>query len=128
MEYSISIRIDIKKNSNHIELENLIYDCGYNLNSTNIFNDFDLDGRNKFVKNNNKIIILEFEEENNLLNFIKFIKKMKKLDIEYIYEKNNIIYADKKYLNNIDYDKNFLIDKININYELDKYKKINNLL
>jgi len=128
MEYSISIRIDIKKNSNHIELENLIYDCGYNLNSTNIFNDFDLDGRNKFIKNNNKIIILEFEEENNLLNFIKFIKKMKILDIEYIYEKNNIIYADKKYLNNIDYDKKILINKININYELDKYKKINNLL
>lgn len=128
MEYSISIRIDIKKNSNHIELENLIYDCGYDLNSTNIFNDFDLDGRNKFVKNNNKIIILEFEEEDNLLNFIKFIKKIKTLDIEYIYEKNNIIYADKKYLNNIYYDKFFLINKININYELDKYKKINNLL
>ena len=104
MEYSISIRIDIKKNTNHIELENLIYDCGYNLYAINIFNDFDLDGRNKYIKNNNKVIILEFDEENNLLNFIKFIKKMKKLDIEYIYEKNNIIYADNKYLNNIDYD------------------------
>jgi hypothetical protein len=53
---------------------------------------------------------------------------MKNLDIEYIYEKNNIIYADKKYLNNIEYDKKILIDKININYQLDKYKKINNLL
>jgi hypothetical protein len=128
MEYSISIRIDIKKNTNHIELENLIYDCGYNLNAINIFNDFDLDGRNKYIKNNNKVIILEFEEENNLLNFIKFIKKIKKLDIEYIYEKNNIIYADNKYLNNTDYDKKILIDKINKNYMLDKYKKINNLL
>ena len=128
MEYSISIRINMKKNLNHVELENLIYDIGNSYNSINIYKDFDLDGINKFIKNNNMIIILEFEEEINLINFIKFIKKINNIEIEYIYEKNNIIYGDKKYINNIENNKNLLIDKINKNNESNKYKNILNLL
>ena len=57
MEYSIAINMNLKNISNHLELENLIYDCGNNCNSINIYNDYELQGINKYIKKNNKIII-----------------------------------------------------------------------
>jgi hypothetical protein len=104
MEYNIAISMNLINLSNHLELENLIYDCGNNCNSTNIYNDYEIEGINKYIKKNNKIIILDFEEENDLINFLNFIKNqiqniIQNIRIDYIYVDNNIIYGDNKYIN-----------------------------
>jgi hypothetical protein len=136
MEYNIAISMNLKNLSNHLELENLIYDCGNNCNSTNIYNDYELQGINKYIKKNNKIIILDFEEEDDLINFLIFIKNQiqdmtQNITIDYIYINNDIIYGTKKYLNSISntlFDKNLLLDKISKNKLNSSYKKIINLL
>lgn len=123
MSYSISLNINLKNNNNHSETENLLIDCGNNLNASNIYNDYELEGTNNFIKKNNKIILFEFEELNNLNDFIILLKDLKKNQnhkfyIEYIYYINNILYANNKYLNNLNKNlisKEDLLEKIEIN-------------
>ena len=123
MSYSISLNINLKNNNNHSETENLLIDCGNNLYASNIYNDYELEGINNFIKKNNKIILFEFEELNNLTDFIILLKDLKKNQnhkfyIEYIYYINNILYANNKYLNNLNpnlISKEDLLEKIEIN-------------
>ena len=123
MSYSISLNINLKNNSNHSQTENLLTDSGNNLNATNIYNDYELEGVNNFIKKNNKIILFEFEELSNIKNFLILLKELKKdknhnFYIEYIYYINNILYANKKYLNNLNKElinKEELLKKIEIN-------------
>ena len=130
MEFSISLRLNLKKISNHIELENLIYEIGHNCNASNIYSDYDLYGVNNYIKSNFKIIIIELNNSELLLNFMKLINDFNKVEIEYIYDNNEIIYADRKYLYNLEMiqNKNILLDKIEKNAKLIKYKKIYNLI
>ena len=123
MSYSISLNINLKNNNNHSETENLLIDYGNNLCASTIYNDYEVEGINNFIKKNNKIILFEFEELNNLNYFIVLIKKLKKnkdhnFYIEYIYYINNILYANNKYLNNLNKNlvkKEDLLKKIEIN-------------
>ena len=123
MSYSISLNINLKNNNNHSETENLLIDCGNNLYASNIYNDYELEGINNFIKKNNKIILFEFEELNNFTDFIILLKDLKKNQnhkfyIEYIYYINNILYANNKYLNNLNpnlISKKDLLEKIEIN-------------
>lgn len=117
MEYSISVRLDLKKISNAYEVENLIYDIGNNCNATNIYSDFELYGTNNYIKNNFKMVIIELDNKNSLLNLLEIVKNLSKTEIEYIYCNNEIIYGDRKYLNNLELNqnKNLLINKINEN-------------
>ena len=101
MSYSIAIKIKVKNNTNLTSCENLVYDIANNLNSNNIYYDYELEGINKFIKKNNKIMIIEFDNINSLCDFIKFIKTLREVIIDYIYNDNNIIYASKNYLNNL---------------------------
>ena len=128
MDYSIAISINIKNNSNVTRSENLIYDIGKNCNSINIYFDHELEGENKHIKKNNSIIIFEFENIKNLIDFINFIKTLKNIEqisIDYIYNNNNIIFANNKYLNSLKdclINKKDLIlkieeNKLNINYK-----------
>ena len=142
MSYSISLIVDLKNNSDHSQTENLIYDIGYNCNASNIYNDFELEGINNYVKKNNKIIILEFESIESICKFISFLKNIKlqtqtkpktqtKPTIEYIYENNNILYATNKYLNSLDstqHNKQDLLKKIEANRLKEEYKLIYNNL
>jgi hypothetical protein len=126
MSYSIALILNLK-NPNMFQLENLIYDACKDCNVTNIYNDYELEGINKYIKKNTKIIISEFENIENICYFIKFIKILKTIKIEYIYDNNNILYATEKYLNAIDnnlYDKKKLIKIIENNKENIKYKSI----
>ena len=104
MNLTISINQNLKFNNEHLQVENLIHDIANNTNCYNIYNDFDLDGINNYIKNNNKIYIIEYDNIDYFINFLVFIKtiikKNKNLYIEYIYDNNNILYASKKYLNN----------------------------
>ena len=74
MSYSISLNINLKNNNNHSETENLLIDCGNNLYASNLYKDYELEGINNFIKKNNKIILFEFEELNNITNFIILLK------------------------------------------------------
>tara|TARA_B110001450_G_scaffold73943_2_gene70358 strand:+ start:11266 stop:11676 length:411 start_codon:yes stop_codon:yes gene_type:complete len=123
MSYSISLNINLKNNNNHSETENLLIDCAYNLYASTIYNDYELEGINNFIKKNNKIILFEFEELNNITNFIILLKNLKEnknhiFYIEYIYYINEILYANNKYLNNLNpnlISKDDLLKKIEIN-------------
>ena len=119
MSFSIAINIKIKNNTNLSSCENLIYDIANNLNNINIYYDYELEGINKFIKKSNKIMIIEFDNKNNLYNFIKIIKTikefMKEFTIDYIYNEDIILYASNKYLNNLQNNfvsKNELINRI----------------
>ena len=77
MCYTISLIINLKNKNNGTELENLIKDSSINCNSSSNYSDFNLEGTNNYVKTNDKVIILEFDEMNNILNFIEFIRTIK---------------------------------------------------
>lgn len=127
MNYSISIIINLINSSNHLYYENLIHDSAHNCNCTTIYNDFELEGINNYIKKNNIIKIIEFDYINDCCNFINFIKVIKELTIETIYNENNILYCTKQYINNLDknlYDKNNVMLLINKNKENQKYKEI----
>jgi len=119
MFYSIAINIKLKNNSNVSSSENLVYNIANNLNSINIYDDYEVEGINKYVKKNNKIMIIEFDNKNDIYNFIKIIKTIKELIIDYIYYENNIIYASNNYLNNL---KDNFISKNELNNRIEKNK------
>tara|TARA_Y100000816_G_scaffold285470_1_gene265160 strand:+ start:1171 stop:1569 length:399 start_codon:yes stop_codon:yes gene_type:complete len=127
MNFSISIIINLINNSNHLYYENLIYDSAYNCNCSTIYNDFELEGINNYIKKNNIIKIIEFDYISDLCNFINFIKVIRELIIETIYNDNSILYCSKQYINNLDknlYNKNNIMLLINKNKENKKYKEI----
>ncbi len=131
MSYSISLILDLKKNSNTFNIEELIKNIAHNCNSCNNYDDYNLDGINKYIRTNEKIMIFEFDEISELLIFLEIIITIKEIKIEYIYYENSLIYASKKYLNNLDknlFDKKqleFTIEKNKNNY---KYKNIYNII
>ena len=130
MSFTISLIINLKK-SNMMNVEDIVKESSQNCNVTSIYYDFDLEGINKYIKKNNKIIILEFEEEIDIINFLKFITLMSDILIEYIYYENSILYSSKKYLNEVSntlHNKNDLLDKIECNKKNEKFKKIYNIL
>ena len=100
--FIISLILDFKKLKEISITESIIYDAAYNSEVSNIYEDYELEGINKHIKSNNKIIISEFESIDNFIIFLKFIKSTKLIDIEYIYKDNNILYAKKNYINKLD--------------------------
>lgn len=130
MSFTISLIINLKK-CNATNTENIIKESSQNCNVSSIYYDFDLEGINKYIKKNNKIIILEFEEEIDLINFLKFITLMREILIEYIYYENSILYSTKNYLAELSktlYNKNNLLEKIEANKKNNKFKKIYDIL
>ena len=130
MSFTISLIIDLKKN-NTSNTENIIKESSQNCNVSLIYYDFDLEGINKYIKKNNKIIILEFEEEINFINFLKFIIFMREILIEYIYYENLILYSSNKYLDKLSktlHNKNEIMNKIESNKKNYDFKKIYDIL
>tara|TARA_Y100000591_G_C21716562_1_gene636446 strand:- start:632 stop:1033 length:402 start_codon:yes stop_codon:yes gene_type:complete len=127
MSYTISINIDLKNNINSESTKNLLIESGFNLNLLNYYFDYELEGINNHVKKNNEIIIIEFEELNNIIDYINFIINMQNINIEYVYDDNNILYGSKKYLNSLkdnNQDKKKLVEIINNNRNNIKYNKL----
>jgi len=130
MSFTISLIINFKK-CNASNIENIIKESSQNCNVSSIYYDFDLEGINKYIKKNNKIIILEFDHQIDLINFLKFITLIKEIVIEYIYYENSILYSSKKYLidqSKILHSKNNLLNKIENNKKNNDFKKIYNIL
>ena len=130
MCFSISLIINLKK-SNALFLENIIIENSNVSNVSNVYNDYELMGINNYIKTNNKIIILEFEEIEKIINFLELIINVREIKIEYIYNDNNILYARKKYLDGLNkllFNKIELINKIDNNKKKKEYNKIYTLL
>jgi hypothetical protein len=134
MVYNISIAIN-NKVFDFSYYSDIITNIANNLNCTIIYEDFELEGINNYVKNNYKIIVVEFDYLQNIIDFIKFVKEIlmtnKILEIQYIYYENSILYCSNKYYNSLDRD--FCDkDKIKINLEKNrlnsKYSKLYNIL
>ena len=75
MSYTISININLKNNMNNESTKNLLIESGLNLNLINYYFDYDLEGINNHIKKNNEIIIIEFEELTNIIDYINQIKR-----------------------------------------------------
>tara|TARA_B100001093_G_C26770771_1_gene990094 strand:- start:1178 stop:1579 length:402 start_codon:yes stop_codon:yes gene_type:complete len=101
MTYSISVIINLKNNNNISNTDSLLKEIGVNCNTINIYEDYELNGINKYIKSNSKIIILEFDFLRDIENFLEIIIGFNDLKIEYIYHDNSIIYASTKFLNNL---------------------------
>lgn len=131
MIFSISIIIKLKNDKNHFFLESIVNEAAENCNKINLYKDHEVEGINKHIKKHNLIIIIEFEIQNDLINFIKFIKTIKELQIESIYINNTILFATDKYLNSVNtmlHDKNELIKTIKSNQQQERYKDLYNNL
>ena len=122
--FSISLILNLKKINNISITESTIYDAAINCEVTNRYDDYELEGINKHIKNNNKVIILEFESSNNFINFLKFIKSITNISIEYIYLDNNILYAKESYINKLDKE---IHSKKKINEIISNNKNSNNV-
>ena len=123
MVYNISIAIN-NKLSDFSYYSDIVINIANNLNSSIIYEDFELEGINNYVKNNYKIIVVEFDYLQNIIDFIKFIKEIllnnKILQIQYIYYQNSILYCSNKYYNSLDGD---FCDKNKIKLMLEKNRK-----
>tara|TARA_X000000368_G_C22992222_1_gene694855 strand:- start:301 stop:702 length:402 start_codon:yes stop_codon:yes gene_type:complete len=127
MSYTISININLKNNINSESTKNLLIESGFNLNLLNYYFDYDLEGINNHIKKNNEIVIMEFEELNNMIDYINFIINIENINIEYVYDNNNILYGSKKYLNSLrdnNQDKKKLLEIINNNRNNMEYNKL----
>ena len=124
MKIIIDLVIDLKKNSSHSYISNLIKEKANNNYCISISEYYESEGTNHTILVNNLIIQLTFYENKSKMiqNFIKFIIKSKLAKIESIYKDDGIIeffYMSKKYkLNN-----NFQNNNVNI-----KFKSLNNYL
>lgn len=130
MSFTISLIINLKKN-NASNIENIIKESGENCNVSSIYYDFDLKGINKYIKKNNKIIILEFEQQMDIINFLKFIILMREIVIEYIYYENMILYCSRNYLEELSktlHNKNELLEIIESNKKNENFKTIYSIL
>ena len=127
MSYTISININLKNNMNNESTKNLLIESGLNLNLINYYFDYDLEGINNHIKKNNEIIIIEFEELTNIIDYINFIINIDNITIEYVYDDNNILYGSKKYLNSLkdnNQNKKKLVEIINNNRNNMEYNKL----
>ena len=135
MSYYISILVNYKNNNNISYSKNLLYDIGNNCNSKSIYEDYDLEGVNKYIKNNTESLIFEFDTSENAINFINFVKSIIKnnnsLTLEYVYHDNNILFCCKKYLNHINTnlcDKEKIIKVMDDNRKNKYYSKLYNAI
>ena len=112
---------------NNESTKNLLIESGLNLNLINYYFDYDLEGINNHIKKNNEIIIIEFEELTNIIDYINFIINIDNISIEYVYDNNNILYGSKKYLNSLkdnNQDKKKLLEIIDNNKNKIEYNKL----
>ena len=127
MSYTISININLKNNMNSESTKNLLIEAGLNLNLKNYYFDYELEGINNHIKKNNEIVIIEFEELNNMIDYINFIINIQNIHIEYVYDNNNILYGSKKYLNSLkdnNQDKKKLLEIIDNNRNKIEYNEL----
>tara|TARA_Y100000592_G_C5345646_1_gene256382 strand:- start:181 stop:579 length:399 start_codon:yes stop_codon:yes gene_type:complete len=130
-DFTIYLVINLKKNRNIEELKMLIKEGAYNCNCISEYFNHETEGINCEIKKNNIIYAVEFDNINNLYNYIEYIKSLNVIEIESIYNYNEIIFGSKNYIKSLNtsiIDPEKIKEKINKNKILPQYKKLYKLL
>tara|TARA_B100000902_G_C27250855_1_gene885186 strand:+ start:723 stop:1127 length:405 start_codon:yes stop_codon:yes gene_type:complete len=121
-EYSIHLVIDLKKTSRLEDLKNIMRDSAINFNCTHEYFLHETEGINSIIKKNNIIYVAEFENIENLQQYIKLIKTVTKVKIELVCSGMNIIYMSKLYEKSLDSN---IVDIREIEKKIEHYKNNN---
>jgi chemotaxis methyl-accepting protein methylase len=121
-EYTIYLVIDLKQTSSLEDLKNIMRDSAINLNCIDEYFTHETEGINSTIKKNNIIYVVEFENLENLQQYIEFTKTLTKVKIELVCERDTIIYMSKQYQKTIDTN---IVDKEDIEKKIEKYKSNN---
>ena len=102
MGYLIELSFNINKVSNFIQTKEMILKITEKYNKTFSYNNHEIMGKNRTIFRNHYVMTYLFDDENDIVKFIKQIKLMKHIYIESISYDNcvfKMMYASKKYLN-----------------------------
>lgn len=121
-EYTIYLVIDLKQTSSLEDLKNIMRDSAINLNCIDEYFTHETEGINSTIKKNNIIYVVEFENLENLQQYIEFTRTLTKVKIELVCERDTIIYMSKQYEKTIDTN---IVDKEDIEKKIEKYKSNN---
>jgi len=108
MGYLIELSFNINKVSNFIQTKEMILKIAEKYNKTFSYNNYEIMGKNRTIFRNHYVMTYLFDDENDIVKFIKQIKLMKYIYIESISYDNcvfKMMYASKKYLNIMDKNK-----------------------
>ena len=108
MGYLIELSFNINKVSNFIQTKEMILKIAEKYNKTFSYNNHEIMGKNRTIFRNHYVMTYLFDDENDIVKFIKQIKLMKHIYIESISYDNcvfKMMYASKKYLNIMDKNK-----------------------
>lgn len=108
MGYLIELSFNINKVSNFIQTKEIILKIAEKYNKTFSYNNHEIMGKNRTIFRNHYVMTYLFDDENDIVKFIKQIKLMKHIYIESISYDNcvfKMMYASKKYLNIMDKNK-----------------------
>lgn len=108
MGFLIELSFNINKVSNFIQTKEMILKIAEKYNKTFSYNNYEIMGKNRTIFRNHYVMTYLFDDENDIVKFIKQIKLMKYIYIESISYDNcvfKMMYASKKYLNIMDKNK-----------------------
>ena len=108
MGYLIELSFNINKVSNFIQTKEMILKIAEKYNKTFSYNNYEIMGKNRTIFRNHYVMTYLFDDENDIVKFIKQIKLMKYIYIESISYDDcvfKMMYASKKYLNIMDKNK-----------------------
>ena len=102
MGYLIELSFNINKVSNFIQTKEIILKIAEKYNKTFSYNNYEIMGKNRTIFRNHYVMTYLFDDESDIVKFIKQIKLMKYIYIESISYDDcvfKMMYASKKYLN-----------------------------
>jgi len=102
MGYLIELSFNINKVSNFIQTKEMILKIAEKYNKTFSYNNYEIMGKNRTIFRNHYVMTYLFDDERDIVKFIKQIKLMKYIYIESISYDDcvfKMMYASKKYLN-----------------------------
>jgi hypothetical protein len=108
MGYLIELSFNINKVSNFIQTKEMILKIAEKYNKTFSYNNYEIMGKNRTIFRNHYVMTYLFDDESDIVKFIKQIKLMKYIYIESISYDDcvfKMMYASKKYLNIMDKNK-----------------------
>ena len=121
-EFTIYIVIDLKKVTRLEELKSILKDSAINLNCEQEYFTYETEGINNMITKNNIIYVVEFDNIENLQQYVEFIKSLSKIKIELVCERDNILYMSRQYNKSLDTN---IADREEIEKKIEKYRNSN---
>mgnify|MGYP005680641733 CR=1 FL=1 len=101
MTFTTDISLDIRKNGDFTKQKKEVQTKAYSLNCFRCYGNHEFGGINRTITRNHYVMTLWFEEEKDLVYFIKFIKDESNFQIEMVGYDDclfKLIYASRKYI------------------------------